>query len=365
MSKDLKILPLTKNMLRDAIDHNTYWKDSIIPLPKSKALWIVSNDRIEDDDYCGVLGFENDKMISFIFMFPDQLRVCDKEFKKIYWMILWWVTDTYKDTVLGTYIYNEAINLTGKQVLIKSYAENVNDFYEKQPFDIIASRLRYTIFFSLDSSILIGRFSFLKYFKVLIDKTNVLVHKIVELINRGKLKKSTKELSYDYITQLDRETWEFIEPLCKDDLIHKTKDYVNWQINNLQYTQIPIVKKYPFHSLQVGNGQNIRIHNVKVILDHTLIGFLSFTVNGKEFNVKYFLVKDDKNYNICVDALIAHHTNAKTNFIFTDDSRLADTINKRFKTIFTYKVMKKALAHKAMQLEGEKHTIYNRDGHFY
>ncbi len=365
MNKDLRILPLTKKELRVAIDHNTYWNDTTVPLPKSKAQWLLLNDRIEENDYCGVLGLENNKMISFVYLIPDLLRINDKETKKIYWMILWWVNDTYADTVLGTYIYNEAINLTGKQILIKSYAEKVNDFYEKQPFEIIASRLRYTIFFSIDSSILIGRFSFLKHFKFVIDKTNVLIDNLVGFINKRKLKSRTKLLSYDYITQLDDYTWDFIAPLCKDDLIYKTKDYVNWQINNLQYTQIPIAKKYPYYSLQVGNGENIRIHNVKIILENTLIGFLSYTVNNKEFNVKYFLVKEDKNYNTCIDALMEHYIQAKTNFIFTDDSKVSETINTRFRTIFTYKITKKALAHKEIQLDFDKLTVFNRDGHFY
>ncbi len=365
MSKDLKILPLTKKVLREAIDNNTYWKDSTVPLPKSKALWLISNDRIEEDDYCGVLGFENDKMISFIYMLPDFIALHNNEIKKIYWMILWWVDDQYENTVLGTYIYNEAINLADKQVIIKSYAEKVNDFYAKQPFEVLTSRLRYTIFFSLDSSILIGRFSFLKHFKFLIDKTNIFVSAAIRFLNKRRLRSAVKQLTYDYITQLDNQTWEFIAPLCKHDLIHKTKEYVNWQISTVQYTQIPIGKRYPYQSLQVGNGKNIHIHNVKIISNETLVGFLSFTINHKEFNVKYFLVDEDKNYDICVEALIDHFISIQASFIFTDDTRLYKAIHDKFRTLYTYKVLKKALAHKETQLDFNKLTLYNRDGHFY
>lgn len=363
MSKNLKIVALTKKMLREGIDQNTYWKGNLTPLPKSKALWLVSNSRIEEDDYCGVIGYEDEKMISFVFMFPDLLN--NNEITKVYWMISWWVDKQYKDTVLGTYIYNEAVNLTGKQILIKSYAENVNTFYEKQPFTVIASRLRHTIFFSLDASMLIGRFRFLKSFKFILDKIDSMAAAAVRLVNRPKASSRTKMLSYDYINQLDDMTWQFVEPLCKNDLIYKTKEYINWQISAIQYTQTPIPTKHPYKSLQTGTSNNIYIHNLKIMKENEIIGFLSYVINYNEFNVKYFLVKEKENYNLCVDALIENFIQKRTKFIFTDDTQLSDCITKRYSTVFTHRVMKKGLAHDETKLDFENSNMLNRDGHFY
>lgn len=365
MSKELQVIGLTKQMLREAIDKNTYWKNDLAPLPKSKAIWLVSNTRISDTDYCGVLGYEGDTMISFIFMFPDLLNKKKDTPKKVYWMISWWVHKSYKDTVLGTYIYNEAVNLTGKQVLIKSYAENVNSFYEKQPFNVIASRLRHTIFFSLDASMLIGKFKFLKSFSFLLKPIDRFTGAIFRWMNMSKLKSSVKSLSYEYIKELDEETWAFAQPICDYDLIHKTRAYVNWQIDNNQYLQTPLPGKHPHKSLQTGISTNIYIHNLKIIKEGKIIGFLSYIVNYNEFNVKYFLVDDEENYELCVAALMENFINKRTTFIFTDDTKLSDAITKRYKTIFTHKVTKKGLAHKDTEIDKDNFTMLNRDGHFY
>lgn len=365
MSKDLQVIGLTKKMLREAIDKNTYWKNDLAPLPKSKALWLVGNDRIDEEDYCGVLGHEGDKMISFIFMFPDLLNSKDSKPRKVYWMISWWVHKTYKDTVLGTYIYNEAVNLTGKKILIKSYAENVNTFYEKQPFKVIAERLRHTIFFSLDASMLIGRFKFLKSFKFILDPIDSFVGLIVRSINRSKLKNKVKTLSYEFVNQIDDETWDFVKPLCDSDLIYKTKEYVNWQIDASQYLQTPVPNKHPYTSLQTGISNNIYLHNLKIVKEDTIIGFLSYVINYNEFNVKYFLVADDENYNVCVDALMENFIKHRKTFIFTDDTKLSDNITKRYRTIFTHKVTKKGLAHNDTEIDSENFVMLNRDGHFY
>jgi hypothetical protein len=57
MKEKYRVIGITKNELRIAIEENTYWKGPIAPIPKSKAIWLVSNTRIEEGDYCAVIGF--------------------------------------------------------------------------------------------------------------------------------------------------------------------------------------------------------------------------------------------------------------------------------------------------------------------
>ena len=360
---DIEIIPLTKKVLRDAIDNNTFWTNRLSPLPKSKAIWLINNKRIDEDDYCGVIAQENKQIIGFIYMIPDIVLTTAQVHKKVYWMILWWVEKKYESNVLSTYLYNEALRLIDNQAIVKSYTENVSDFYKKMPFKVIQSRLRYTIFFSLDKSILLARFKFLKYFKwpvKILDKVSAVS---LRFINSRKIEKRTKNIKYEYLNQLDNQTWQFIEPLCANDIILKTKDYINWQISPLQYVNAPVEEKSPYRAIESGLSNNISIYNIKVLKENTVIGFLSFLINYNELNVKYFLVKEDSYYNLCVDALIDILVKLKRNYIFTDDSKLANNMSKRYATIFSYKVQKEALIHKELNIKNKK--IKNRDGHFY
>ncbi|KAA5825602.1 hypothetical protein FPF71_06755 [Algibacter amylolyticus] len=365
MSEDLEIINLTKSKLREHIENNTFWKSGVAPMAKSKAIWLVSNNRIEEEDSCGILAWENSEMVAFIYMFPDLINTTDQPSKKVYWMIDWWVVKRYKDSILGTYIYDYAVKLVQNQVVIKGYTENVQEFYDKRPFSVIASRLRHTIFFSLDRSMLLGRFPFLKPIKFLMDIIDGLTGKIVRFINRNKLGKKTEALTYEFINELDKATWDFIKPLCTKDLILKTKDYVNWQLSNTQYLQVPVNHKRPYTNLQPGVSDNIRIHNLKIMKNDVVIGFLSYIINYNEFNVKYFLVEDPDNYDLCVDVLMENLLKSKRNFIFTDDTELSDNLNKRYFTVFTHKVRKKGLVHNDTVFDYNSLTMFNRDGHFY
>ncbi|XMO86141.1 hypothetical protein AAFN75_15230 [Algibacter sp. AS12] len=365
MSEDLEIVNLTKSKLREHIEDNTFWKSGLAPMAKSKAIWLLSNNRIEEEDFCGVLAMEKDEMVAFIYMFPDFINMHDQPAKKVYWMIDWWVAKRYKDTVLGTYIYDYSVKLTQNQVVIKSYTENIQEFYDKRPFSVIASRLRHTLFFSLDRSMLLGRFPFLKPVKFLMDIMDGITGKLVRFVNRRKLGTNTAALTYEFINELDNDTWNFIKPLCKNDLILKTKDYVNWQLSNTQYLQVPTNHKRPYSNLQPGISDNIHIHNLKIIKDNSVIGFLSYIINYNEFNVKYFLVEDPINYDVCVDVLMENLLKSKRNFIFTDDTELSDNLNKRYLSVFTHKVIKKGIAHNDTKFDYDSVTLFNRDGHFY
>lgn len=366
MGENLRVVAITKSQLREAVDNNTYWDHTTIaPIPKSKAQWLLQNDRIEEHDYCAIFGFDGDTMVAFIFLFPDLMNMKSEPAKKIYWMLLWWVETKFQTTVLGTYMYNEALRLTKGQVLIKSYAEKVNDFYAKQPFDVMISRLRYTIFFGIDAHILKGRFPFIKYFGKTIKNLNQLVKSVVSKLNASKIKKKTKHIFYEYINELDQETWGFIEPLCKNDLIYKDKNYINWQINKKQYTEAPIMSKMSFHSLQAGYGVAMGIQNIKIFFDQKIIGFISYVRNMNECNIKYFLVEGEQYYDQCVASLMNHIHKEKLNFLFTDDSRLAAHIQKEYKTVFTYKKNKKGLAYKDVKIDKDQVQFFDRDGHFY
>jgi len=365
MSNKLEVIGITKQILSKALEDNTYWTGPLAPMSKSKAKWLLSNPRIDDDDYFGVIGLENKTLIAFIYMIPDLVQIPNGELKKAYWIIHWWVASQYKNTVFSTYIYNEAVNLTGKQILIKAYTENVEAFYSKQPFTVFHTRPRCTLFFSLDTNTIVGRFPRLKPFRAIISVMDTGSYKLIKTLNLAKLKHKTKHLTYEYINELDEITWQFIQERSKQDLIYKTKDYVNWQLSSAQYVQTPLIKKHPYSSLETGMSNNIYIHNFKILKDNILIGFVAYTINFNECNIKYFLVKEDSDVNTCVDAFMDNFLATKSTFIFTDDEVVATAISKRFRSIFTYKVLKKALIHKKTTLDAESLTIQNCDGHFY
>ena len=366
MGSDIQVYELTKKMLLHSLSEHSFWGNSLIPFPKSKLHWIANNERIADDDYCLLVITSDNKIASFIYLLPDLMNLKDGSHKKIYWLISWWLHKDFKDTILGSFLFNRAMELADNKILIKFYAEHIAEFYNKLPFQQIASRYRYTLFFSLDSDMIIGKFRFLGKFKSLLKIPDYFSRSLYRFINKKKLSHHSK-VKFEYLSKIDDSTWDFLKENCKNDLIYKTRSYVDWQIDNSQYTQILNSHNHLYRSIETGMSPNIYVHNIKIVEDNTVIGFISFIHNFNECNIKYFVVQEGAGYyENCVSVLIDNFIKTGATYIFTDDSILAETIKKKFSTVYTHKVIKKGLAHKQIDLKPEDyHTMLDRDGHFY
>lgn len=361
MYNDLQIIHLTKSELRVSIKEDLYWSGSISMMPKSKAKWLLNNNRIEEEDYCGVLGVENKEIVAFVYLLPDLIRTSTNTIEKVYWELLWWVDAKYKNSILGTYIYKEAVDLVGQKMILKSFAENVNDFYAKQPFDIIASRVRYTIFFSVDDEMLISRFNFLSKLKFLIKPVNKLSAYLFNSINDLRAKKTLNNAHLEVCFTLASDTLQFVKKACENDFVVVDQEYLKWQLDPRQYQQVNKQTKY----LIPGASPNIKLKNITIKKEGKIIGFISFLINYSECNVKYFLVDDVSCYEYCVAVFINAVIQEKAIFVFTDDTDLASEITKKYNSVFVYKQEKKSLAHKNLNLGNSAVTILNHNGHFY
>lgn len=364
MNKNLNIVYLTKSDLGVALKNNTYWNNTVVAMPKSKAQWILKNDRIEPEDHVAVIGLEKDKIIAYTLIVPDLIKVGNTH-EKVNWIHIWWVNQKYSGSIIGTYIFNKTIRVLNKNVILNSYIENTNEFFNKGPFTTIKARPRFTIFFKLDHSILVSKLSVLKHFKWLVALANNTIVRLYNQLNKNKIKNATKNLTYDYLNILDDETWQLIEKKTKNDFTVKTRDYVNWLIDNTQYTQTPISNKFLHSYSTTGYSKNIYSNTVKVIYNNSLIGVLSYVINGIEFNLKLFITKDANLTKLCVGALLEHFFKSGATYIITDDAMVAELINKHYRPIFTYKKEKKAIAHKSLNFNFNKVLVTDRDGRFH
>ena len=168
---------------------------------------------------------------------------------------------------------------------------------------------------------------------------------------------------YEYITRLDDEAWNFIEPFCKDDLVFKTKNYINWQLSPQQYVSTPIDSKSLINSPYNGTGSNIFLCTFNAREHGILIGFISILVINNEANLKYFICSKEKE-DIVIDALMEHLLKLKIKYIFTDNSTVVNNLKKRFTSFYIFSLLKKGIAHNDISKNFENFELKERDGHF-
>jgi hypothetical protein len=366
MSKDLKIEYVTKKDLTEAFYENTFWKQGkLTAISKNKAKWIADAKHIKDDDFCFVIALENDTVVSYLHILPDYLASANNKLEKIYWMFDWWTNKKYNSSIVSTYVFKEAISICNKRVVIKSYANNAEDFYKKQPFTPITRFERTTIFFGITPESLIHKMSFLRYFKFVLVIVNKILFSFITFFNSKKAKRHISHLKYEYLNSIDNRIWNFISTKCKSDLVFKSQEYINWQLNPNQYVNTPVSKKATLGSGKISGQTNaISIHSFTVNKDDKIVGFISFLNFNGEVHLKYFLYETN-NFNEIAYALIENLCKIKANYIITDNKELATFIKEKFLKTFVFKANKTALVHDSILNNlSQDYRLKEQDGHF-
>lgn len=364
MNPNLKVVTLTKRTLLTALKANTYWKHTHILIPKPKALWLANNTRISDDSICAVVCTDKEHIIAFVLTIPDTIVLKNGVKESIYWLREWWVHNDYQGSIVASFIFNKALKALQFKVLIESNAEKADAFFKTQ-FKTFTTKTRATLFLKIQKDVLASKFAFAKYLGLPIALANATLVRFINFRNYKKTQKALTAVTYEYMNSIDDATWTFIAPLLKSDFTLKTKDYVNWLINNHQYLQTPIRKRFPYQFSTTGFSDNIHNYSLTIFKQGKPIGFISYLYNMIEFNVRFFLVNDKAEYQTCLAALMEHALQHKPTYIITDDPFLTNEIKKHYRTLFTYKQQKTAKVHQRLDIDLNNVVLTDRDGRFH
>ncbi len=360
--KDLQVISLTRSALKNALEQNLYWKNDskFVPFSKSKALWLLRNERIEDDDVCAVLGLEHNTLVAFIYLIPDWINT-KEGIHKIYWSSRWWVSDDYKTSILSTYLRKVSLESVQNQMIIKYLVNETEEYYKKQPFTRFSSRERYIMLFDLNHNFIVSKVKPLRIALPLLKVFTKISHAFISVINKRRI--NSKDISYEYLSQIDSNAWNFIKKHCDSDLIKKTKTYINWQIDNNQYVIAKDEHKFSQNCLISSISSNI--YNLNFLISKTTkkIGFISALVRRNEFVLRYFL-SDEENHNTCMDALVDNFIKSKCSILIVEDEILGKKIASKFLNIYSNKRKIYSLAHHDVALNFENKDVHQQDGNF-
>lgn len=363
---NLEVIVLTKHSLKEAVTENKFWNDSYEPpFSKNKAKWMLENSRADDGDTLALLGYEKHQIIAFVYLVPDLVKLQGNLIKKVFWSQRWWVSDKYKETVLSTYVKNMSLNACNNQIIIKFLGDNTKAYYEKQPFTQFSKRKRYIIIFSLDYELLVYKKSSLKKMASILKLVDTFSRKIIAIANKRTNNKINKGITYESVLSINNEAWSFLEKQSKDDLVPKSKDYINWQIDNNQYQLLKDDSKEINHRCLLGTISK-KICNVSYVVknENKIIGFISGFITGNRFIVRYF-VTNEAYYNDCLSILVKSFITFKCTILQTEDDVLGERIKERFFKVYADDKELLSLIHNDVNESFSGITVKDQDGNFF
>ncbi len=363
---DLKVVILTKKEISDYLQKPALEREYSLPFSANKAHWLIEKPGMDDADFCAIMATTGKEILSFTHLVPDLLSNREgygQEERKIYWMPQWWASETAKSTVVSTYVFSESLKATSNKILVKAYEQNAEAFYTKQPFSMVQTNQRHVVFIGLASDVLAQRLPVLskvKFFTKGLEKTSV---KIYAWLNRSRINTLGHDLKIKYFHRLDVDSWNFIKPFVENDIVQKSREYINWQIDHKQYLSTPLDKKKSNIGLVRGYGSKIGMVNYMVTRDNAHIGFVSFHYIGRTAYMKYVLAHPDEMASVCA-TLYEHLNKLGVIYFFTDNASLAKHFLDNFSTVYHYTQTKKSMAHNSIYDMVGNAVVTEQDGHF-
>jgi hypothetical protein len=362
---NLEVITLTKLNLEEAVADNKFWGDSYeAPFSMNKAKWMLANNRAEDHDVLAILGYENHSIIAFVYIVPDYISETEGSRKKIFWSQKWWVSEKYQGSVLPAYVKNMSLNACNNQVIVRFLGDNTSAYYEKQPFTKFSIRKRYIILFNLDYQLLVSKKNSLKNMTPILKLADGLSREMIAFINRIKCKKISHSINYEGVEFVDDGTWSFIEKYTQNDVVPKSKDYINWQIDNRQYLQIKNKSNKIVHKCLLESVSN-KIYNVNFVVkkNHEIVGFISGFVSGKRFTLRYFITSESY-FNDCLKILMKNITSNKCTLLQTENSKVGNQIISKFTKVYADVKELISLKHNDVSVKLDNSLITDQDGNF-
>ena len=358
--KDLRVLHITKKELKSYLLCPSSERSFDLPLSDNKAMWLLEKPNMSDDDYCAIIAIGNKDLLSFCYLVPESIPSIDG---KTYWMPQWWVSKSVQNPVISTFVFREALNAIDKKVITKAYEENAAAFYKKQPFSIIGTTVRHSIFIAFDSNMATQKISFLKHFKFFSKFLEKSSFRINTILNRSKIKRLSKDLKIKYIHKMDVDGWSFVKPFLQNDFIPKTQEYLNWQIDSRQYLLTPLETKRKNKAVIKGFGKNIGIVNYQIFHHDKMIGFVSLHYYKTIAYLKYSIAEQEYMAQLS-STIYEHMSELGLTYLFTDNQILSESFNDNLFVFFHHKQTKKAMAHNSIHKQLKTNQLMEQDGHF-
>ena len=287
----MEIRTLTVADLKTALESEEFWQAQILPITKHRALSFSRNPRAAINDPVLLVAYQDNRVVGYLGILPDKLFINDVVYK-LGWLTSWWVDPSFKTAGVGAILlfkalnaYDQYIGLSGSSKDARKALDASQRFMEIDPLPVLDIRLRSNLTHNMPL-----RFRRLKPFRLWYKILDAILN---EVMNRRQLfwhrrENQRQQLTYEYISAIDKETDRFIHRHYHNDLTRKDMTDLSWIMNNPWIIPTPrkdlVSQKYYFSS----RADRFLYLGVKVYQRQSeLIGFILLKVRDKQMSVVY------------------------------------------------------------------------------
>jgi len=291
----MEIKIFTLHQLKKELENPKFWKTKYFPISKQRLIAHLNNPRAEENDVLLVVGYDNEEVVGYIGNIPDSIFI-DNIKHKFCWLTAWWLHPSMQGKGFGYSILKAAIEnipapkgAVGMSPFSKKVLLQSGEFQFMERCSGTDYILRYTI---EKPQTIKQRF-----------KNGILM--IMNKLNKLKQKKWLQKninhsLSFEYITQLDAETVNFVNQYDKDNTFRRREEELNWIIQHKWLIDSPLKDKNHDKYFFSSYAKNFSYITFKIFLKEEFIGFCILRNRDNYITIPYLAYIDKYIDNVLI-----------------------------------------------------------------
>ncbi|BDS13261.1 GNAT family N-acetyltransferase [Aureispira anguillae] len=308
----MQIREIYHHQLQAYIDSEEYKRANYIAISKHRALSHLKNPRAKADDLVLVLIYEGGEMVAYLGVFADDLHFTTG-IEHVGWLSCMWVNPIMRGKGIAKKLIHTVFEAWSYKILVTEFTPAAEGLYNRtgQFIDLAKPRglrgyLRLNLAYLLPKK------------DPKWNKWAPLLSCIDGLFNlpnalRLQLKAASflklKGINFEYLSELDDETWAFIQKNKLPELMNRDRKDLTWLTRNPWLISSKLTdynaSRYHFSATDSSfNFLNVKIYNSNL----EVIGFLILSIRGKNMKVPYAYVQEgaaDKVLQVIYKHLIA------------------------------------------------------------
>ena len=324
-------------------------------IAKQRAFAIINNPYVTDDLKIISALFVNDHVAAYTYLFPDKVRVLDKNGnpmqKLIYWNTALYCDPKYEGRGYAFCVIGQFCELYG------------DDYFDLDAAPASIENLKYA---GLHVEFLnqyqlsrksIGNAGLKNTLARIKEKCKLSLfsnkRSVIKQIN-------TSKYSLEYVDFIDDETYDFICKHAKNDLFLRSQEMFNWILTYPLMRSCPLLSRVDRDNVFSSNRRVFAFYGVRVLVDNQQVGFYIYSDSEEVWYLNYLYY--DTNYEKEVYYSIAEHV------IKSDRAKFHTSDEKLWKFLSSYKlysksyIQKKSFAYPANFTYNHQYQIQAGDG---
>lgn len=354
----------SKSELSRLLQEPGFWQLDNLPFTKLRLAQYLANPIAEDDDILWLMAFINERIVGYLGVIPDRIKI-DDQVDKFGWPTSWWIDPEHRGSGLADRLMQRLAELYPRMAANSGTPRALEKLQQSGLMQIYGKRPRTWYFLNLNASVL---HDFKRDGKLVMDILPVL-RLIGSTISKFRLKKwlatsAAPVLKVDLLDKPDIGALVTLKDLWQNDFTYKDATSFVWQNSNPAFA--PRLKGV--ESLKSTYFGNNGYHNMsfQVLLHHgdKPVGWLSMVISDGVLKLPFIYLKPGYERGL-LDLLAKICLSNGVDVIYSQSSSLLEQMDKHgFPCLFRKSYKMKLLISKSLAALPKGRILQDGDGAF-